>query len=93
MSTVCGATFGEVSKNKKSRRIIQSIIKECIDVAKAKNIKVEPIQGKDVVKLLDYHNKLKKWLCYSAKAETCFCAPGIKTETYTTTRGKSENPV
>lgn len=61
MSTICGDTFGNVAKNKKSRKVIQAIIKECIDVAKAKNIKVEPIQGKDVVKLLDYHNKLKKW--------------------------------
>lgn len=64
MSTVCGATFGEVSKNKKSRRIIQSIIKECIEVAKASKIKIEPIQGKDVVKLLDYNGKLKKWLSF-----------------------------
>lgn len=61
ISTVCGDTFGNVAKNKKSRKVIQAIIKECIDVAKAKNIKIEPIQGKDVVKLLDYHNKLKKW--------------------------------
>ena len=61
MSTVCGATFGEVAKNKSSRKIIQLIIKECIDVAKAKNIKIEPIQGKDVVKLLDYHNAFKKY--------------------------------
>lgn len=61
ISTVCGDTFGNVAKNKKSRKVIQAIIKECIDIAKAKNIKIEPIQGKDVVKLLDYHNKLKKW--------------------------------
>lgn len=61
ISTVCGDTFGNVAKNKKSRKVVQAIIKECIDVAKAKNIKIEPIQGKDVVKLLDYHNKLKKW--------------------------------
>lgn len=61
MSTICGDTFGNVAKNKKSRKVIQAIIKECIDVAKANNIKLEPIQGKDVVKLLDYHNKLKKW--------------------------------
>ena len=61
ISTVCGDTFGNVAKNKKSRKVIQAIIKECIDVVKAKNIKIEPIQGKDVVKLLDYHNKLKKW--------------------------------
>lgn len=64
MSTVCGATFGEVAKNKKSRIIVQGIIKECIDVAKKANIKIEPVQGKDIVKLLDYNNNLKKWFAF-----------------------------
>lgn len=35
LSTVTGETFGTVSKNKKSRAAALSIIKECIDVAKA----------------------------------------------------------
>ncbi len=60
MSAVCGATFGEVAKNKYSRKVIQRIIKECIDVADRAKIKIEKIQGKDVVKLLDYHNPIKK---------------------------------
>ena len=60
MSTVLGATFGEVAKNKKSRLYAQMLIKECIDVAKAQGIKLEPIQGKNVGKLMDYHNPLKK---------------------------------
>ena len=64
MSAVCGKTFGEVAKYKKSRKIIQRIIKECIDVAKANGIKIEPIQGKDVVKILDYKSALKKWLSF-----------------------------
>ena len=64
MSTVCGKTFGEVAKYKPSRKIIQRIIKECIDVAVASKIKIEPIQGKDVVKILDYKNSLKKWLSF-----------------------------
>ena len=64
MSTVCGKTFGEVAKYKPSRKIIQRIIKECIDVAAANGIKIEPIQGKDVVKILDYKNALKKWLSF-----------------------------
>lgn len=64
MSTVCGKTFGEVAKFKPSRRIIQRIIKECIDVAAASGIKIEPIQGKDVVKILDYKSALKKWLSF-----------------------------
>ena len=65
MSTVCGDTFGAVAKNKASRKVIQRIIKECIDVAKVAKIKIEPIQGKDVVKLLDYKgNGFKKWFSF-----------------------------
>ena len=64
MSAVCGKTFGEVAKFKPSRRIIQRIIKECIDVAAANGIKIEPIQGKDVVKILDYKGAFKKWLSF-----------------------------
>lgn len=64
MSTVCGKTFGEVAKFKPSRKIIQRIIKECIDVATANGVKIEPIQGKDVVKILDYKGSFKKWLSF-----------------------------
>ena len=64
MSTVCGKTFGEVAKFKPSRKIIQRIIKECIDVAAASGIRIEPIQGKDVVKILDYKSSFKKWLSF-----------------------------
>lgn len=64
MSAVCGDTFGAVAKNKESRKVIQNIIKECIDVAFASNIKIEPIQGKDVVKLLNYKSGFKKWLSF-----------------------------
>ncbi len=60
MSAVLGCTFGEAANNRKSRRIVQSLIKECIDVCAAGGIRIEPIQGKDVVKLLDYSNPLKK---------------------------------
>lgn len=60
MSTVLGCTFGEAAKNKESRAIVQSLIKECIDVCAAGGIKIEPVQGKDAVKLLDYHGPLKK---------------------------------
>ena len=60
MSAVLGCTFGEAASNKASRRIVQAIIKECIDVCAAGNIKIEPVQGKDIVKLLDYKNRIKK---------------------------------
>lgn len=64
MSAVLGVTFGEVVKNKEARKYAQALIKECIDVCHASNIKIEPIQGKDVSKLLDYKTKFKKWLGY-----------------------------
>lgn len=65
MSVVCGTTFGEAAKRKNSRRIVQALIKECIDVCDKGGIKIEPIQGKDVVKLLDYHNGLKKAVSFA----------------------------
>lgn len=60
MSAVLGCTFGEAAGNKASRHIVQALIKECIDVCAAGNIKIEPVQGKDIVKLLDYKNCIKK---------------------------------
>ncbi|MDY0317836.1 MAG: ketopantoate reductase family protein [Candidatus Izemoplasmatales bacterium] len=62
LSVVTGATFGEIAKNKNSRLLALKIIKECIEVTKAGNIKVEPLQGKDIIKLLDYNSKFKKWI-------------------------------
>jgi len=58
MSAVMGCTFGEAAANKQSRLCILRIIKECIDVTKALGIKIEPIQGQDVVKLIDYKDKI-----------------------------------
>jgi 2-dehydropantoate 2-reductase len=60
ISLVTDATFGEIVKNRKSRLLALYAIKECIDVAKAADIKIEPLQGKDVVKLMDYNNFIKK---------------------------------
>ncbi|MCQ2409515.1 MAG: ketopantoate reductase family protein [Clostridia bacterium] len=60
LSAVTGATFGEVAKRKDSRKIAQLVIKECIDVAKAAKIKIEPVQGNDIAKLFDYSNGIKK---------------------------------
>ena len=60
MSAVLGCTFGEAAGNKRSRRIVQALIKECIDVCRVGGIRIEPVQGKDIVKLLDYSNPLKR---------------------------------
>lgn len=64
MSAVCGKTFGEVAKDRKSRRVVQKIIKECIDVSRKSGIQIEPIQGKDIVKLLDYRGPLKRKIAF-----------------------------
>lgn len=64
MSAVLGCTFGEAAADKASRRIVQDLIKECIDVCAAGKIKIEPVQGKDIVKLLDYHNSVKKAIAF-----------------------------
>ena len=64
MSAVLGCTFGEAAGDKESRRIVQKLIKECIDVCAASDIRIEPIQGKDVVKLLDYRNPIKKAISF-----------------------------
>ncbi len=60
MSAVLGCTFGEAARPKESRKIIQALIKECIDVCKMGDIHIEPVQGKDIVKLLDYNNTIKR---------------------------------
>lgn len=62
ISLITNADFGTISKNRKSRLFALHAIKECIDVAHAANITIEPIQGKDVVKLMNYNNFLKKRL-------------------------------
>lgn len=64
MSAVCGSTFGEAAADKKSRKIVQGIIKECIDVCAKAGIRIEPVQGKDIVKLLDYKGPVKKFLSF-----------------------------
>jgi 2-dehydropantoate 2-reductase len=64
ISVVTGANFGDVSKNKKSRKLAQMVMKECIEVCKKGNIKIEPIQGKDIVKLMDYNNPIKRWVSF-----------------------------
>jgi 2-dehydropantoate 2-reductase len=60
MSTVLGCTFGEAAKNRRSRRLVLDLINECIKVCETANIKIEPVQGKDAVKLLGYKNPLKR---------------------------------
>lgn len=64
MSAVLGCTFGEAAGPREPRRIVQTLIKECIDVCQTGGIRIEPVQGKDIVKLLDYSNPFKKALSF-----------------------------
>ncbi|MCR5485107.1 MAG: 2-dehydropantoate 2-reductase [Clostridiales bacterium] len=64
MSAVTGGTFGDAAGDKASRACVQAIIKECIDVAKAADIKIEPVQGKDIVSLFDYRSAFKKKISF-----------------------------
>ena len=64
MSAVLGCTFGEAAKPRASRRIVQALIKECIDVCQAGGIRIKPVQGKDIVALLNYKNSIKKAFSY-----------------------------
>ncbi len=60
MSAVLGCTFGEAAGDKRSRKYVQRIIKECIDVCAASDVTMPPVQGKDIVKLLNYNGPLRK---------------------------------
>lgn len=64
MSAVLGCTFGEAAGPRRSRRIVQALIKECIDVCAAGGIRIEPVQGKDIVKLLDYKSRFKRAISF-----------------------------
>ncbi len=57
-------TFGEAASDRSSRRVVEALIEECIDVCRKGGITIEPIQGKDVVKLLDYSNPVKKFISF-----------------------------
>lgn len=62
LSAILNATFGEVAQDRRSRRLAQILIKECIDVAKAAKITIEPLQGHDIAGMFDYRGPLKRWL-------------------------------
>lgn len=65
MSAVTNENFGGVCKNKKARRCAQMIMKECIDVTDKAGIRIEPVQGKDIVKLFNWKSGFKKAISYA----------------------------
>lgn len=52
LSAATGLTFGEIAKDKKAKKIALGVMRETLDVAKAQNIKIDTVQGRDVAKLL-----------------------------------------
>ncbi|MDR2266717.1 MAG: 2-dehydropantoate 2-reductase [Christensenellaceae bacterium] len=65
LSAVTGNNFGEISDNKKSRLYAQYIIKECIAVGHANSVKFAKVQGKDIVKLLNFSTKIKRRISFA----------------------------
>lgn len=63
MSAVLGCSFGETMR-RGSRKYVQAIMKECIDVARKAGIVIEKIQGKDPVLLFGYQGPVKRALGY-----------------------------
>ncbi len=62
LSVITGKTFGYLANNKESRLLALAIIKECINVAKKGNIEIEKLQGHDIVKWMDYNNKIERFI-------------------------------
>lgn len=62
MSAVLGCTFGETVDKIPQRKVVQTLMKECMDVCEKGGIRIEPVQGKDIVKLFNYSNPIKKAL-------------------------------
>lgn len=62
LSVVTGLTFGEVAKRMKTRKIALDILKETFAVANASGVKLAPMQGHDMQKLLGgdgFFNRIK----------------------------------
>lgn len=64
LSTVTGLTFGEVARRRKTRKIALGVLRECMDVAKAAGIKLAPMQGHDMEKLLGGKTPIKRFIAY-----------------------------
>jgi len=64
MATVVGGTFGDVVDNKRARALVQKVMKECMDTTKALAVTIEPVQGKNIVKLFNYSNPIKKCISF-----------------------------
>ena len=60
MSAITGYNFGQIAADKRSKKWTLRVIKECIDVCNAAKVRIEPIQGKDIARLLNFNNPLQR---------------------------------
>ena len=60
LSAITGLTFGEVSKSPKTKKIALSMLNEAFAVAKLNGVKIEKIQGHDIVKIYRCKGGLKR---------------------------------
>ena len=64
LSVVTGMTFGEVAKKPATRKLALGILRECMDVANASGVKLAPMQGHDLEKLLGGRTGIKRMISY-----------------------------
>lgn len=64
LSVVTGLTFGEVAKKKKTRKLALGVLRECMDVANAAGVKLAPMQGHDMEKMLGGKTPIKRFIAY-----------------------------
>lgn len=60
LSAITGLTFGEVASDKRTKGIALSMLNETFTVAKACGVKIEKIQGHDIVKIYRCKGGLKR---------------------------------
>lgn len=60
LSAITGLTFGEVASDKRTKRIALSMLNEAFAVAKSCGVKIEKIQGHDIVKIYRCKCGIKK---------------------------------
>ena len=64
LSVVTGLTFGEVAKKKKTRKLALGVLRECMDVANTAGVKLAPMQGHDMEKMLGGKTPIKRFIAY-----------------------------
>ncbi len=64
LSVVTGLTFGEVAKRRKTRLLALGVLRECMDVANGLGVKLAPMQGHDMEKLLGGRTPFGRFVAY-----------------------------